>query len=51
MGRLTPDFVMQNIDAEAQRSMGLAKYDTKQSGMPGRERQMLEQSNEILDFV
>ena len=50
LGRLTPDFVMQNIDVEAQRAMGLTRYDADQKGLRRRERQMLQRSNEILGF-
>ena len=49
-GRLTPDFVMQNIDIEAQRAMGLARYDSNQKGLLERERHMLQRANEILGF-
>ena len=50
LGRLTPDFVMQNIDIEAQRAMGLTRYDAGQKGLLERERQMLQRANEILGF-
>lgn len=50
-GRLTPDFVMQNIDVEAQRAMGLAKYDATRTGLQERERQTLQIANEILHFA
>ena len=50
LGRLTPDFVMQNIDVEARRAMGLTRYDAGQQGLPERERQMLQRANEILGF-
>lgn len=51
LGRLTPDFVMQNIDIEAQRAMGLTKYDTHQKGLQERERQVLQHANSILGFA
>ena len=51
MGRLTPDFVMQNIDIEAQRAMGLQKYDASRSGLQESERQTLQIANEILGFA
>lgn len=51
LGRLTPDFVMQNIDIQAQRAMGLAKYDSDQKGLQERERQALENANSILGFA
>lgn len=51
LGRLTLDFVMQNIDIEAQRAMGLTKYDSDQEGLQKRERQMLQNANAILGFV
>ena len=41
---------MQNIDVEAQRAMGLTRYDAEQKGLPKRERQMLQRANEILGF-
>lgn len=50
LGRLTPDFVTQDIDVEAQRAMGLMRYDADQKGLLERERQMLERANEILGF-
>lgn len=51
LGRLTPDFVTQNIDLEAQRSMGITRFDCERRGLPQVERQMLEQANEILGFA
>ena len=51
LGRLNPDFVMQNIDVEAQQAMGLTKYDTTQSGMPEIERRTLQSANQILGFA
>ncbi|KAL8832771.1 MAG: hypothetical protein Q9191_000041 [Dirinaria sp. TL-2023a] len=52
VGRLTPDFVMQNITPEAQRAMGLAKYETgDRPGISSGERKMLERANEILGFA
>ena len=50
LGRLTPDFVMQNIDIEAQRAMGLTRYDTGRKGLLEQERQTLQKANEILGF-
>lgn len=50
LGRLTPDFVMQNIDVEAQRALGLTGYDVSQEGLLEGERQTLERANEILGF-
>ena len=50
LGRLTPDFVMQNIDIEAQRAMGLTRYHSDQRGLLERERQTLKLANEILGF-
>lgn len=50
LGRLTPDFVMQNVDVEAQRAMGLMRYDDQKKGLPDREQRMLERANEILGF-
>ena len=51
MGRLTPDYVMDNISVEAQRAMGLAPFDAAARGIPGGERRMLEKANEILGFT
>lgn len=51
LGRLTPDFVMQNIDIQAQRAMGLTKYNTDQKDLPERERQVLHTANSILGFT
>ncbi len=51
LGRLTPDFVMQNIDIEAQRALGLTKYDSAQKGLQERERQVLQNANSILGFT
>lgn len=41
---------MQNIDIEAQRAMGLARYDASQKGLLEGERQTLERANRILGF-
>jgi hypothetical protein len=51
LGRLTPDFVMQNIDVEAQRAMGLTRYDSDQKGLQERERQVLQKANSLLGFA
>ena len=51
IGRLTPDFVMENIGAEAQQAMGLAKFDSKRKGVPKNEQATLERCNEVLGFV
>lgn len=51
MGRLTPDFVMQTIDVEAQRAMGLTRYDAHVPGISRGERKMLEKANQILGFA
>ena len=50
LGRLTPDFVLEHISAEAARGMGLARWDVEQKGVISRERRMLERANEILGF-
>lgn len=50
IGRLAPDFVMQNIDIESQRAMGLTRYHTDQKGLLDRDRQTLQRANEILGF-
>lgn len=51
MGRLTPDYVMQNIDLEAQQAMGLAKFPANGKGVSEGEHKMLKKANEILGFV
>ena len=43
---------MQNIGLEAQRAMGLAKYEADDvSGIPSQERAILKKANEILGFA
>lgn len=51
MGRLTPDYIIQNVDLDAQRAMGLTKFDSDAPGIPAGERKMLRRANEILGFV
>ena len=51
LGRLPPDFVLRNINVDAQRAMGLAKYDQDRQDLRKEERQMLQRANEILGFV
>lgn len=41
---------MQNIDVEAQRAMGLLKYDVDRKGIANAEREVLSSANEILGF-
>lgn len=41
---------MENIDIEAQRAMGLTRYDADRKGLLERERQTLQKANEILGF-
>ena len=50
MGRLAPDYVMGNIDIEAQRAMGLANHEMDGQGIPTQERRMLEKANEVFRF-
>ena len=50
LGRLAPDFVMQSIDVEARRAMGLTRFDADQTGLLEGERGMLREANEILGF-
>lgn len=50
MGRLAPDYVMENIGVEAQRAMGLAPYNDNVKGIPTEERRMLEKANQIFGF-
>ena len=51
IGRLTPDFVMQNIDKEAQQAMGLTRFDTERIDLLAKERRMLQRANGILGFI
>lgn len=51
MGRLTADYVMQNINVKAQQAMGLAKFPSHRKGVSEGEHKMLERANEILGFV
>jgi len=51
MGRLTTDYVMQNIDLDAQRALGLARYNSDAPGLRPQERQMMHRANEILGFA
>ncbi len=48
MGRLTTDYVMQNINPEAQQAMGLAKFPTDRKWVSEGEHKILEKANEIL---
>jgi len=51
MGRLTTDYVMQNIDLDAQRALGLARYDSDAPGLLPQERETMDRANEILGFA
>ena len=51
MGRLTTDYVMQNINLDAQRAMGIAKFDGDAPGLLPTERQTVKRANEILGFA
>lgn len=42
---------MDNMSLEAQRAMGLAKYDASAQGIPPTELKMLQRANEILGFA
>ena len=50
MGRLTPDYVMQNINLMAQQAMGLAKFSADERGASQGQRNTLQRANEILGF-
>lgn len=50
VGRLTPDFVMENISLEAQQAMGLAAFDVEKSTLQNRDRKMLKRANDIFGF-
>ena len=50
-GRLTSDYVMQNIKLEAQQAMGLAKFPADKRGVLDGENRMLQRANEILGFA
>ena len=49
-GRLSPDYVMDNICTQGQRAMGLAKFDPDVRGIPIRERELLACANTALGF-
>ena len=51
MGRLVPDYFMDNTTVEAQRAMGLTQFDAGARGVPSAERKMLKRANEILGFA
>lgn len=51
MGRLNTDYVMQNINLEAQQAMGLANFSGDRKGVSKGEHKMLERANEILGFA
>ena len=51
LGRLMPDYIIQNINIEAQRSLGLARFDDDEKGVSIGERKMLTRANEILRFA
>ena len=50
IGRLTPDYVMQNIDLKAQQAMGLSKWNEDVGSRTPGEARLLERANEILGF-
>ncbi|KAI9769885.1 MAG: hypothetical protein M1835_006643 [Candelina submexicana] len=50
LGRYTADYVQRTISLEAQRAMGLAKWDMHEPGLRHGQRKMLERANEILGF-
>ena len=41
---------MNNTSTQAQRAMGLAKFDSNAQGIPIREREMLARANTVLGF-
>ncbi|KAI9714559.1 MAG: hypothetical protein M1812_006364 [Candelaria pacifica] len=49
-GRYTADYVQRTIHSEAQRAMGLTKWDTKEQGLGNGQRRMLKKANQILGF-
>lgn len=50
VGRLSRDYVMRTTYSEAQRAMGLAKWNVNEEGISTGQRRMLEKANEILGF-
>ncbi|KAL8692497.1 MAG: hypothetical protein Q9218_002500 [Villophora microphyllina] len=50
-GRLTPEYVMNNISLEAQRAMGLVPFDAVARGVREQERRVMRRANEILRFA
>lgn len=44
------DYVMKTTNAEAQRAMGLAKWDLNENGISAGQRKVLEKANELLHF-
>ncbi|KAA6415151.1 MAG: hypothetical protein FRX48_01904 [Lasallia pustulata] len=50
LGRLTPDYVMQNIDVDAQRAMGVSRWDEHVEVKTLGEARLLQRANEILGF-
>ena len=51
MGRLTPNYLMQNITPEARQAMGLAKFPAEKKGAREGETKILRMANEILGFT
>ena len=47
---MTTDFLMRNIDLQAQRAMGLAPFESSGQGIVEKEREVMTRSNEILGF-
>jgi len=44
------DYVMRTTNSEAQRAMGLAKWNVTEDGISQGQKKMLEKANEILGF-
>lgn len=49
-GRLTPEYVMENISPEAQRAMGLVAFPADAKGVLEQERRVMTRANAILGF-
>ncbi|KAL8634418.1 MAG: hypothetical protein Q9228_007987 [Teloschistes exilis] len=50
-GRLTPEYVMENISLEAQRAMGLVAFPVEAKGVLQQERRVMTRANAILGFT
>ena len=51
VGRLSEDYVMRITSSEAQRAMGLAKWNINDKRIDKGQKMMLERANQILGFA